>query len=156
MKSNSDFTALGLTDFDLLKSRHANSGEDYYKAIISPQHPGIGEPIFSATRHLYFGSKTTFSVIGQYITPEVAEIISFVISRDLKDGTHKIGGAGSPVQGVMTMSSRVLYASTGEITFVRDKANDSITATFNFEVEFDQQKYQVKEGKLFVGATGPL
>lgn len=156
MKGKNAFTTLGITDSEFLKSWHNAPTEVYYKAIVSPAHPNIGKPIFSATRYHYFGSEETFSVIGQYFTSEVAEIISFVIKRTLKDGTHTIGGAGSPVQGIITMSSLVLYAKTGEITFKRDSASASISATFKFEVEHEGQTYQVSEGKLSLQATGPL
>ncbi|WP_322843649.1 hypothetical protein [Pseudomonas sp. B33.4] len=152
MKSNSAFTYLGITDTASLKSRREAPAEEYYKAIIDPAHPGIGTPKFSATRKLYFGTEKVFSVIGQHST----EIISFVISRSLKDGTHKIGGQGSDVQGVMTVASEVLYAQNGEITFNREKLNDSISATFKFEVVHEGKTYQVSEGKLFLLATGPL
>lgn len=158
MKGNNAFATIGISDFASFKSRPRKTAEVYYKAVVSPNHPGIGKPIFSATRHLYFGTKETFSVIGQYFTDEVGEIISFVIDRSLTDGTHEVGGFGSSVAGLMTMSHEILYAKTGTIEFARkhEEGIDSITATFNFEIEHRGQTYRVSEGKLFVVASGPL
>jgi hypothetical protein len=58
----------------------------------------------------------------------------------------------------MTMSHEILYAKTGTIEFARknEEGIDSITATFNFEIEHHGQTYRVSEGKLFVVASGPL
>jgi hypothetical protein len=58
------------------------------------------------------------------------------------------------------MTPHIIYAKAGKIKFQRNDANSSITASFHFDFELEDdgqiKKYSVKEGKLSLVATGPL
>ncbi len=163
MNDKDHFRYLGINKNNLNSGTHAP--EIYYKAVIDPVHPHLDGPVFQATQDgkaLYFGSAETFSLIAHHREDAngVFEIMSFVIDNELPDGEHDIGGQGSSVQGVITMTPNIIYAKAGKIKFQRNDANGSITASFHFDFEFEDQgevkKYRVKEGKLSLVATGPL
>jgi hypothetical protein len=146
-------------------NRRSRAPEIYYKAVIDPVHPHLSGPVFQATkegRAFYFGSAETFSLIAHHRehANDIFEIMSFVINNELPDGEHDIGGQGSSVQGLITMTPHIIYAKAGKIKFQRNDANSSITASFHFDFELEDdgqiKKYSVKEGKLSLVATGPL
>ncbi|MFJ2530424.1 hypothetical protein [Pseudomonas helmanticensis] len=163
MNDKDYFRYLGINKNNL--NRGARAPEIYYKAVIDPVHPHLGGPVFQATQEgkaLYFGSAETFSLIAHHREDanNIIEIMSFIIDNELPDGEHDIGGLGSNVQGLITMTPNIIYAKAGKIKFQRNDANGSITANFHFDFEFEDQgqvkKYSVKEGKLSLVATGPL
>jgi len=163
MNDKDYFRYLGINKNNL--NRSASAPEIYYKAVIDPVHPHLGGPVFQATeegRALYFGSAETFSLIAHHRDDanNIFEIMSFVINNELPDGEHDIGGQGSSVQGLITMTPNIIYAKAGKIKFQRNDADSSITASFHFDFEFEDhgqvKKYSVKEGKLSLVATGPL
>lgn len=163
MNDKDYFRYLGINKNNL--SRGALAPEIYYKAVIDPVHPHLGGKVFQATkegRALYFGSAETFSLIAHHRDDanNIFEIMSFVINNELPDGKHDIGGLGSSVQGLITMTPNIIYAKAGKIEFRRNDANNSITANFHFDFELEDhgqvKKYSVQDGKLSLVATGPL
>lgn len=163
MNDKDYFRYLGINKNNL--NRRTRAPEIYYKAVIDPIHPHLDGPVFQATkegRAFYFGSTETFSLIAHHRDDanNIFEIMSFVINNELPDGEHDIGGQGSSVQGLITMTPDIIYASAGKIEFHRNDTNNSIIADFHFDFEFEDRgkvkKYSVKDGKLSLVATGPL
>lgn len=156
MGNSESFASLGIYDAQILKSKDKALPPVFFKAVITPPHPEMVSPDFDAGWIYYFGSETTFSLIGHYRTDEVFEVMSFAFDRSVKDGTHQIGGSDSKVQAILTMSGSAQYAKRGHITINRNAMTQYITATFEFEIEFNGTLYRITHGTVSRDPTGPL
>jgi hypothetical protein len=156
MGNSESFASLGIYDAQILKSKDKALPPVFFRAVITPPHPEIVSPSFDAGWSFYFGSETTFSLIGHHRTDNVFEIMSFVFDRSVEDGTHQIGGSDSKVQAILTMSGGAQHAKNGHIAISRDAVTQYITATFEFEVEFNNTLYRITDGTVSRDPTGPL
>lgn len=157
MNNTNKYITLGVDkDMRQLPLTEKNTTEDVYiKATFTPPLPAMDG--FNANRFIY-GSLTddTISIIGRQVFDESMNFLSFVLPRDVKNGTHPIvqWGEGG-VSALVTTSSLAYDGRDGEMTITQDKNRNTASATFNFDITYTGDTYKVN-GELFVVATGPL
>ncbi|MFJ2319335.1 hypothetical protein [Pseudomonas sp. NPDC087817] len=127
----------------------------YFNATFTPPLPAIDK--FNANRFIYGSlSEDTISIIGRHVFDESMDFLSFVLPRDLKNGTHPIVQWGEGGVSALVATSTVPYdGRDGELTITQDKNRNTAHATFNFDITYAGDTYKVN-GELFVVATGPL
>ncbi|MFI8644441.1 hypothetical protein ACIGJK_06530 [Pseudomonas iridis] len=135
------------------------SQEEYFKLTISPSFPQI--PEFNPNQYIYASlSENSISVIARHNTQEMFYQAGFVMDRDIEDGTYELqGGSGSKVQARFITPdnfSPVLLGQNGQITLKQNKADKTIEATFGYDIIYKSEVYKVRNGTLFLRATGPL
>jgi hypothetical protein len=128
--------------------------EQHYKLTFSPEFPPI--KTFQPTRYIYESlTEKTISVMGVHDYSGVFYQVGFVMPRNIKTGPHKIQKWGEGRVSAHVIADReVSDGISGEIEITR--AEQSITASFNFDIDRNGTLYKIQNGKLFLMATGDL
>jgi hypothetical protein len=153
--------AHGINPKTLKGSNIRTVANNVFKADFHPPFPNIENP-FIATEFAYASlSEGSFSLIGRIPHPEVIQQFAFVVPCSTEDGTHKIVEMGDGIWATfITGYVGIIKIEKGEITFKRDKVQNTIEATFRVYIKHQHEQEPIDEylalGTVFLNATGPL
>lgn len=126
----------------------------YFKAGFTPAHPDIGET-FDATRFLYKSLVPgKISVLGWIVLPDGNKNqIGVVFPEDTANGTHPVSNDTDKIYIVVSGDFTAHISREGSITILRDLANKTIAAEFEFYIVINDVKFTITDGKLYLPET---
>lgn len=151
-----EFAASNLTE----KNKQPN---DYFTATITPPRPLTGEH-FEADGILYSVNDTNRAITGRYDggVPKSYLAIQVVFPKDLPNGEHEVGPAGSAIRGTFVFfpspssSSEHVRAKKGKLHIERHPTHNSITATIEMEFEYQNEAIKISSGKVHATSETPI